>query len=948
MIKQNLYKVIKIPVSMIYRKKVKVYSPIDKKMVVKEPHEFDVGEYTYQDAYNRKELVSIGDNLVFHKIREYYGNTKSPDKIFDEIQELYKKRDEIKKLENTAENRKQLKDIKNEINRKMYVKDIVNVKVSNKEHYEEIALATFKMNGITYKRFCCGAGQMRRNTVTFVNADLYDYLTESLMNGLKGKIKSINLAKLSTYFALSFSSVLWIRTPRICVVSDFDTTLKNQHIDYIMKESDDKKYIEPRVMDITLTSNDGEGLMSPDFAKAISTDMGLGYTCCEVIVRSSFVKGCLMTFDFAKYAKDVCGTSQIKSIYGETFNVDDIDVLLTESQFKMHKFYKSCKEYTDFQTKYNIKWGVARYNKRYDDDYALLNYQYIQNNVLSNKDIDDLIQPTVDWFKKICSGDKLYSILYAIGCQNEESDFEEILENCGSVYTKAIVQNSKMLQDGYVKHKIYDSIKESFRQAKLGRIWTKGNYQFMLSDPVPLVRHSLGLDATGLIPANYVYSNYWNKYNPDEIDLCRSPMVDFHEHNVVKLAHSSEMDKWYSYLYSGIIYSIYDTSTIRHSDSDFDGDIVFSMNNAQLIHGACRNNNPITYEKAKAPDQDVKYNNIVKCDLNGFDTLVGPITNNSTSINAMLPMFPADKYPEQHQELLNRLKLLREIIGSEIDKIKLGVAPKFPKEWIERVKINESDSDIEKAKKYKHNSLVVCKKPYFMIYLYDGLMQSYRNHIKQFDFDCKNKYGMSLNDLRYKKGKTKGQIKFLRRCDYFSPVLNTPCTMNKLCHKIERVEDEIIYDKGFNGSVLLDFNQHHYQIEKDKLQCMINIYRQYESQKKFIYFKTLARDLLTKDSLFEYLSSAQKGLVSEFQDICTDNISNNVQELFEYMCAVCEKLIRDNKKFDYTFIWDILDKDILQVIPRENSIKCVKDENGQEYLGCKYKLVEIESKDDKD
>ena len=232
MIKQNLYKVIKIPVSMIYRKKVKVYSPIDKKMVVKEPHEFDVGEYTYQDAYNRKELVSIGDNLVFHKIREYYGNTESPDKIFDEIQELYKKRDEIKKLENTAENRKQLKDIKNEINRKMYVKDIVNVKVSNKEHYEEIALATFKMNGITYKRFCCGAGQMRRNTVTFVNADLYDYLTESLMNGLKGRIKSINLAKLSTYFALSFSSVLWIRTPRICVVSDFDTTLKNQHIFY--------------------------------------------------------------------------------------------------------------------------------------------------------------------------------------------------------------------------------------------------------------------------------------------------------------------------------------------------------------------------------------------------------------------------------------------------------------------------------------------------------------------------------------------------------------------------------------------------------------------------------------------------------------------------------------------------------------------------------------------
>jgi hypothetical protein len=226
--------------------------------------------------------------------------------------------------------------------------------------------------------------------------------------------------------------------------------------------------------------------------------------------------------------------------------------------FKMHKFFKSCKEYQEYHDKYNLKWGVARYNKKFDDDYSLLNYQYIQNNNLDDKAIDDLIQPTVDWFKKICSGDKLYSLMYSIGCKSEFDTFESVINECGSIYTKAIIKNSLMLEDGYVKKKLYESIKESFRQAKLARCWAKGGYQFMLSDPIPLIRNALGIDKTGLIPANHVYSSYWNRYNPEEIDLCRSPMVDRHEHNVVKLAKTTEMDKWYQYLYSGIIYSIYD------------------------------------------------------------------------------------------------------------------------------------------------------------------------------------------------------------------------------------------------------------------------------------------------------------------------------------------------------------------------------------------------------
>ena len=917
---------------------------VNDKLVIIEPHEYDFGKYTFEDATANGDIVSIGDNLVFHKLREYYNedksNPKTPKQIYDEIQDTYKEIDEIKKQPNSAENREKLKILNHKITDILFVKDIVNVKVTNKNHYQDIALRGFKLNGIKYKRLCCGSGQMRRNTVTFVNEELYKYLVESLMCGLQGRIESVNLAKFSAYFALAFSSVLWVRKPRICVIKDYETVIPNQKIDFIT-EKEGKKSVEERVMDITLNSADGMGIISPQCAKWFSEDIGLenGQVACQFVIRSCFVKGCLVTFDFAKYAKEVCGVNTIKSIYGEEFDIDAIDVLLSESQFKMHGFYNSIKEYTEFHDKYNLMWGVARYNKIVDDDYSLLNYQYIQNNNLDDDALNELIKPTTEWLKKVCSGDDVYSLLYTLGCKKEDETYNAIMGNCGSLFSKAIFQNVEMLNDGYIKRKIYNSIKESFRQAKIGRVWCRGNYQFMVSDPVPLIRNALGLPPTGLIPANHVYSNYWNQCNPEEIDLMRSPMVDKHEHNIVKLANSTEMQNWYKYLYSGVVYSIYDTSTIRHSDSDFDGDIVFSTNNKQLINGAFRDNNPITYDKKKAPEMSMTYENIVMCDLNGFDTLVGQITNKSTSIHAMLPNFNADKYPEQYNELINRLKILREIIGSEIDKIKLGVSPEFPKEWVNRVNIDKNDDDIVKAIKYKHNSLVVNKKAYFMIYIYDNLMRSYKNHVKQFDNDSRNKYSISYLDLKYLKDKSKEQQKLIKRCEYFSPILDTPCSMNKLCHRFEKLEKGIIHDENSYDSILPHFNKRKYNINNATLNELELLYKQYQSQRKFAYIKHILEDSLSQDDFQEYMSDMLEVLNKEYSEKCYSLVSND-NELFEYLLALAERYISANKGFDYSFIWAVLGEAILAIIPRK-SVVCIEDSSGVEYLGKHYSIYEV-------
>lgn len=522
-------------------------------------------DYSFKEALQDNNVVSIGDNQVLAKIREYYNNNKDHVTLYNQVQSIRKEIKTIKKEPSSKENSKKIRYLQGKLDKMLFVDDIVNIKVVKKKEYKDIARNGFDLNGKHYIRFMVGSGQMRRNTVTFINEKLYSYMQEHLMCGLQDKIKTINLAKLSAYFALSFSSVLWVRKPRVCVIKDFDTVIPNQDINYI-HNTENGEEVKIISKDIELNSCDGQGLISPEMAQLWASDMHLKYIPCSFVIRSAFIKGNLVTFDFKEYAQEQ-GIDTITDRYGTTYNIEDIDVLLSESQFKMAKYYSSWEGYLSYHDSYNLKWGVARYNKEADDEYVLTNYQYIQVLNLTKEDVEGLISYTTNWIKNICSGNPFYTLSYNVGVKNESDSLLGIINSCGSIFTKAMLKNPEMLNDGYIQRKIYNSIKESIRQAKLGRIWVKGNYQFMISDPVAQCRSALGLNPDGLIPANNIYSNFWQqRTSSKEVVCCRSPLTHYSEVNPLKLFENEEIKRWYKYIYSGIIYSIYDISVMKHAD----------------------------------------------------------------------------------------------------------------------------------------------------------------------------------------------------------------------------------------------------------------------------------------------------------------------------------------------------------------------------------------------
>lgn len=912
---QNIYSILKLPSHLICE------------------NNLDLKNYTKKAAIMDGNMVSVGDNILFDRIRNYRGDKRGYKEIFYDTQRYREQMRQCKKEGKFRE----ASILGRLLTDTMFIKDVISVYVERKSDYKKLAKAGFWVNGIRYIRWSASAGQIRHQVAFFINEELYEPLFKILMCGLDKKMKTYNLAKLSAYFALSSSSVLWVDTPRVCVVKDFFTTLKDQKVDWIYHDEQDVAKVEERTIDITMNSADGQGLIDPEFAKRWGRNLELDYVPSSFVVRSVFIKGNVVPFDFKEYAR----RNNINRIYdrwGTGYNVDDIDVILSESQFKMYKFYGCWEEYKASAEQGGIKWGVARYNRKYDDEYVLANYQYIQVLNINQEEIRELIKPTVDWIQKVCSGNELYAMLYSFGGFDAEDTYMDAYNKAQSLATKAIIKNKNFLEDTYVRRKIYKNITETINQAKIGKIWVRGNYQFMISDPIAQCRSALGLEPKGEIPGECIYSNFWNKRVQDgqEIVLCRSPLLDKHEINHCSLYRSEDADYWYRYIDSGIIYSLYDLSTLRHSDADFDGDLCLSTDNYLFLKGSLKDStNVITYEKQAVPSQKITYSNFIKTDIKGFGTKVGTYSNYSTIIEAMLALFTKSEQEFQRNELLTRKKLLREINGQEIDKIK-GVDAKGPdkERWLKYKRVNPDDDDITKSEKYRHNSMVISKKPYFFRYLYPELNKKYKQYENSYNELSKYMFNTKFKKLLAKENKSPEELTLIRRYHKFCPLINSNCTMNVLCREFENVDFDIQYSR--ESQTMLPSFEEEFECNQDILLKFRDWYRRYNNKKSALYLNYIFPN--------EYDDDDVREMRYNILDAVKEDIQHEVEEsgLSAKECLFyIHELSKKYTKFNWSFAWDILEDRVLDCIPDGETVLPVESEDGIEYLGRKYVLKSI-------
>ena len=530
-------------------------------------------ETDFKTAKNAGWVVALGDNQLLRFIRQI------KDKPFDKekVQTLYDRRNILKQDKSSKKNAREITKIQNEINELLFVPDLVTVRTdTTQKDYKQLCktgfTVKFKVNETEYvteyKRLCAGAGQLRKNSANFVNAEIYDQLLNIMLCGLDAKsIGKINLAKFGAYLALSTSATRVVKTPRICVIDDYEYPLKDQVVDWIFKNEKGEDDIRAEKIDFTMNAFDGAGMVCPEMAERWQQDLGLDYLPSSFIVRAAWFKGVTNCFDFRQFAHEVAHKDTITDIYGVTYNIDEVDVIASKSQFKLWNKYPNFQTYLSYFKRYGHVFGVARVNKPESQFVTTLNYQYLQSNNFTKESIQKIAEPTVNWLNKTMTCDPLYTYLMMIG-YHEGDTVEQLERKVDSSFAKCLLYNIDILNDDYVSKKVKKLIQTKVDQAKIGKIYVEGSYDFLIPDLYAMAEHAFGMEVHGLLPAKCMYSKRWVDKGAKVISTQRSPLVAPAENQLLNVYCDDKCRDWFRYIQGGNIYSIWDLTIISQSDAD--------------------------------------------------------------------------------------------------------------------------------------------------------------------------------------------------------------------------------------------------------------------------------------------------------------------------------------------------------------------------------------------
>ena len=320
--------------------------------------------------FNKKRLLSIIDNKIESKNLRRLRNIHpagDKDSIFAHEKEMFSDSRKINIFESNATRTIGAKADE-------FCDDLIVVQIYYFGIAKDIILNGFLYNGEKYIYYTSSAGQIRLKKAAFIKESTWNKIQKSIMCGLTvgaiNKKGGCNTNKYLAYLALPNSATDdWkeFDIEKVVVVKDFENVVHDT-VDFINEIS---YTVERKDMDVPITQTDGCGMILPfAFGKKQKNKM----------IRMPWVKGLLGVFDFVEFIKENKCSGIIEDIYGKQHDIisEGIEVILTESQFKMYKYYSSWEEYKLWFHLYNCKVGFTNEEEEHIKD-ATINYQMLQS-----------------------------------------------------------------------------------------------------------------------------------------------------------------------------------------------------------------------------------------------------------------------------------------------------------------------------------------------------------------------------------------------------------------------------------------------------------------------------------------------------------------------------------------------------------------------------------------
>ena len=579
------------------------------------------------------EIVSLSDSQVMRFIDEING-THDRDKKIRAIKNKIKAE---KRKDRSRESRVLMRELYKSLYELQFQKDYVCIVMDSNADYDR-ANKGFKINGISYRRFLGTNGGIKNSTIVYVNDDIYPELKNRLDNG-RDKTKEIIPAKLEAYQALICSGSTPIPPPHGIIVVDDCITSFTEDIIMINDEADGEPVME-EIKDYPIEHNnsDGFGLMLPSYSRRVNGYLNGDYehAIAGMNTRYAWTKGMVYTFDFIRFAEKKAGTYFINDAWGQRRDVRDAEVILTVSMLKLWDSYSSWEEYFEQCEKNHYEFSITKTTPEELENVRDMNYQFLQSFQFTDDEINQLCDPTITEVKEVLGLDYRKSLAFLLGCGMDEHN---ILDAEIQPYIKALMICPDLINDNFVRKKIWYMIKTRVDRAKKGSIKINANFAMISGDPYALAQSMFHMQVTGLLGRGEVYHKYWIDHRSDEIVCFRAPMTCHNNIRKLRICKSDEAAYWFKYIDTVLILNAWDTTCDAMNGADFDGDTSMCTDNPIILKNTL-NSPTIMCVQRKAKKIIPTEDDIIQANKLAFNDDIGIITNHVTSMFDVQAKFP--------------------------------------------------------------------------------------------------------------------------------------------------------------------------------------------------------------------------------------------------------------------------------------------------------------------
>ena len=604
------------------------------------------------------------------------------------------------------------------------------------------AESLFRPEGVTldfgtgehsYVAFERSGSMSRQGRLSFIRAGLRDEVRRRIM--LDMVVGRCQLSKLYAYNGLMLSSGTRIdgidiaRPGRVVVVENEEVEVSSKIVTvegetvregvrrYRRVESESARPLKVKRFD-------GEGLISPEYAKLIDRKYCGRHIHHSFQVRLPFVKGMLHEVDFKNFLHSA-GCSCVTDIWGVRHPVDGVDVILTRSMVKglgwMEENGLTWAGYWERFTKYNHALYVTNTGKPKPERYTELNYQFLNTLSMTEEEFRpaDLplgwtYSPGIDvrrWITKATEQryyDLCASPAYRLSVFTEGND----------VRAKVLRKNPLFINEPVFTDQLDAMAKHTLKQYALGRLLVEGDNRFLSGDLLEfltfLIDHAEAFRNADSRQRTFYRAAMSTHFKPnafytpgaayepgDACTLLRNPHIARNEEiRLEPYGKTENMRKYYlGHLTDLVMVDASMLAAERLGGADYDGDMVKTIadpvlnrcvkRNYELGHIDNWDNLPLLFIPSEEPvirDANDWHDRFVTV-RDTFSSRVGQICN--AAFDRSVIAYDENSDAEERERYRQETETLAILVGLEIDAAKSGVRPDLD-EYLKRKTVRRS------------------------------------------------------------------------------------------------------------------------------------------------------------------------------------------------------------------------------------------------------------------